>query len=1518
MSNTKLTGFYNTWPNLGVKLSRQWTAIRENTEKTAPLVRAAYVDAQPSSANDPGNHDLSGWAIGERDFRNRFRIWYDKTNDRFSIQYNSGTEAVEVWDDYLSIRQVDGRVTVHGYGGLDSAAGGFYTAVPRNLAVSGTFTPASTEWAFTHNLNTKPVLWNAFNMEDKSVTPQTVDVSDPNTAYFYFSPAQAGRALVVAEQARGEGIRVTAGDQVFPGAARLGFNPNDFYLTPEGHGDPVVNINWAGVDHGDLTGLADDDHSQYLLASQATDRSTFTSNWTDLTDAGATTLHKHDHGGQDGLTDDDHPQYALTSGAREITGDQTFASEIIVKDKVTAGSFYSPTFGEVAYANQGYLSVEQTNGASVFTTVNSLKFEHQNFYLTADSDGKPVVNFRGQGGTGSGQFGTGIQSQTFSSSKEWQFNHGLGVNQIIWAVYDDQGEAIIPDKVDASDSNLMFFYFTEASAGRAVVAGGPLVNTVTVKGNIDSAWNASTDTVSFSHSDFYITADADGNPVINSQPSAGGGSGVSDHGALTGLTDDDHSQYLLASDATNRTTFATNWTDLTDGGATTLHSHAASAPNPGFYGVIWSDGTVDKRTDRLSFNSADFYLDGAKPTVNLRVPTNFIQSGAGAVTRTILAKERDTLSIADYGATGVTGEDGGAAYALELATAPLGRESRLAIGQYRFDATKSVVGPANIVGEGCGAGPGAVLNDYCSQIYANFASGDLLYFGPSLYGTRLENFQINSGVGQRTAGAGIKISSTGLSSAGANYRLNNLAFNNQYTGIELEQLHIGTIENTYHQAWKNAAIVATNDGVHEGAGGAWTKNFFFGDTAAATTQSYIIDTRNGYTRISDNLLLGAQVACRIIANAGNPVGAFEVVHNWIEENDIIGIQVGNSGGAAMSMLRINNNEFSVATQGGAARTNFQSHITINAGSAGAYLTDVQINDNIMRTTASGGSGNAFISANSGTGMQICRNVLEGLDANNTVKGIVVGSEAAQVDVLDNVITGTFSAKYSLTTACNFRDFGSNLTVSELPTCRNGSTAWCADGTSGTNPVAAGGSGCVVIRDAGVWKAMVLLDDVGPGFYGVNFRETDGSPDFRNDTIYFDSASFYLHPNSIGKPVLSLRGIVGSGGVTDHGALTGLADDDHSQYLLASDATNRSTFAANWTDLTDGGATTLHSHAASAPNPGFYGVNFRETDGSPPAFRNDTLIFDSTFFYLQGNSVNKPIVSLRGGTPGGASSQVQVNKNGVFSGTAALTFDNETDTFIASSGALTVTPSAVTVGPDGSAPVFIVGARSDGGGIFRILGNGANADWQIDSSNGDMRFLANDVEKVRFDASGAINMQSGSRIINLPAPASATDAARLVDVGPGFYGVNFRDDSHTLRDDTLVFNSAHFYLSETAGSKPVLNLKYDIDILQAYQETGAVSNMFLDTWAPYGYTVESVEIGCRSGSMTAAFYIISPTAPNKNGISVPGLDPIAVTTTKQKKVPTSGGVVSEGGGLLLSIPANSSGKQLRVSVKAKKS
>lgn len=100
------------------------------------------------------------------------------------------------------------------------------------------------------------------------------------------------------------------GDQLVITTVTSGVTPvSDQHLTTKQYVDDLINttsgtlqdeiddVNTAigSLDHGsDLAGLGDDDHTQYLLASDATDRTTFASNWTDLTDGGDTTLHDHD------------------------------------------------------------------------------------------------------------------------------------------------------------------------------------------------------------------------------------------------------------------------------------------------------------------------------------------------------------------------------------------------------------------------------------------------------------------------------------------------------------------------------------------------------------------------------------------------------------------------------------------------------------------------------------------------------------------------------------------------------------------------------------------------------------------------------------------------------------------------------------------------------------------------------------------------------------------------------------------------------------------------------------------------------------------------------------------------------------------------------------------------------------------------------------------------------------------------------------------------------------------------
>jgi hypothetical protein len=56
---------------------------------------------------------------------------------------------------------------------------------------------SAVEWQFTHNLNSNAVVWSAYDDGREAVIPSTVDVSDPNTTYFYFAVATAGLAVVI-------------------------------------------------------------------------------------------------------------------------------------------------------------------------------------------------------------------------------------------------------------------------------------------------------------------------------------------------------------------------------------------------------------------------------------------------------------------------------------------------------------------------------------------------------------------------------------------------------------------------------------------------------------------------------------------------------------------------------------------------------------------------------------------------------------------------------------------------------------------------------------------------------------------------------------------------------------------------------------------------------------------------------------------------------------------------------------------------------------------------------------------------------------------------------------------------------------------------------------------------------------------------------------------------------------------------------------------------------------------------
>jgi len=56
---------------------------------------------------------------------------------------------------------------------------------------------SSNEWQFFHGLNTRDLVWSVVDTSYQAFIPQRVDLSDPTVAYFYLTPASAGRATVV-------------------------------------------------------------------------------------------------------------------------------------------------------------------------------------------------------------------------------------------------------------------------------------------------------------------------------------------------------------------------------------------------------------------------------------------------------------------------------------------------------------------------------------------------------------------------------------------------------------------------------------------------------------------------------------------------------------------------------------------------------------------------------------------------------------------------------------------------------------------------------------------------------------------------------------------------------------------------------------------------------------------------------------------------------------------------------------------------------------------------------------------------------------------------------------------------------------------------------------------------------------------------------------------------------------------------------------------------------------------------
>lgn len=247
MPSTERFGtFYSPWPLLdGKPLNYQWGEIRSNQAETKAIARNSVQELETGVDELNTLRALLGQAYGDLTFRNRFRFYYNKTTQDFCLQKNTGTVDSPTWVDCWCVRLSDGQFQADGTGGIFSAAG-FYGPGLENLGEVGEsgstadetfrhvnklffnvddgfelnpissganagspevrftfpfgraqeFSRSGKEWVIDHNFGYSPVLVQVMDGDKRVVIPDTADLSDPNTAYFYFHGPVSGSVLI--------------------------------------------------------------------------------------------------------------------------------------------------------------------------------------------------------------------------------------------------------------------------------------------------------------------------------------------------------------------------------------------------------------------------------------------------------------------------------------------------------------------------------------------------------------------------------------------------------------------------------------------------------------------------------------------------------------------------------------------------------------------------------------------------------------------------------------------------------------------------------------------------------------------------------------------------------------------------------------------------------------------------------------------------------------------------------------------------------------------------------------------------------------------------------------------------------------------------------------------------------------------------------------------------------------------------------------------------------------------------
>jgi len=389
--------FYSPWPVIdGKSLNLQWGELRSNHAESKAVIRNSYQELQEGQDELNAIRALLGQAYGDIAFSNKYRFYYNKSTFEFCLQKNDGTVETPVWVDLWCVRFSDGQFQVSSEGGIQSDAGFYGPGLENIYQVGETGGEASTqeswlhisklffnqddgfelsrissganqggievgytfpigraeefvksgnEWTVEHNFGVSPVMVQVMDGDKRVVIPDLADVSDPNTAYFYFHASVSGSVYIatggigaVSLVPRDPFYLVVRTDgqpsdrHLMHPNADLTFDSNYFYVqvmldeaNGGAHKRAHVSLNTSAIGITDLDGLSDVTLGA-LTDGEVLTYDSGTGQWRNEPSAGGGVT---DHGALTGLADDDHPQYA-----RKAADWNTF------RQGITAQAFY--------------------------------------------------------------------------------------------------------------------------------------------------------------------------------------------------------------------------------------------------------------------------------------------------------------------------------------------------------------------------------------------------------------------------------------------------------------------------------------------------------------------------------------------------------------------------------------------------------------------------------------------------------------------------------------------------------------------------------------------------------------------------------------------------------------------------------------------------------------------------------------------------------------------------------------------------------------------------------------------------------------------------------------------------------------------------------------------------------------------------------------------------------------------------------------------------------------------------